>query len=307
MKINKLFFVSIIRNLLALFLIFSALMKLQSIETFELYIYSFKYISFNIASIFALLIISVELSIGIMLILNTYTRYVIIANIILILIFTVYLIYLFIIGSSENCYCMGSEFDLNPKESIIKNIIIIAMSYFIFIKNKAINFKYSKIISVFALLVFFSLPLIIKPPDFLFQSRYQKSYNSTFNLSEIEDISEQNQINVTEGKKIICFFSMSCVYCKHSAQKLSLISKKSKNKFDIVYVFYGSENNLTDFWEESKSIKFPYVIIPTKIFFGISGKSLPSIFFIENGKMKKNIGYRNINENEIIKFFEKSK
>ncbi len=302
--INKLL-IHTIRNLIGLFLIFSAYSKLFPIEHFELYIFSHTYIGFNLASAIAVLIISVELTLGVLLLLNVYTKKVIFINILLLAIFSLYLIYLLIIGNNENCHCLGAEFKLNPLESLLKNIIILGLSILLYYKNISWCFRLSKIIFILLLLLSFSIPVILMPPDFLFQKRFSNNYAKEFDISLIENKEYNNpKIEFSKGKKIICFFSMKCKYCKLAAKKISIISDKIEYENDILYIFYGKEENISSFWEESQSKKFPYLVIPFDDFFKISGSRVPSIFYTENGKMIKNIGYRSINQKEIENFLK---
>ena len=94
MKLNsKSFLFLFIRVLLGTIFILSAIFKLISIDTFELYIFSLKWFSFNVAAVLARLVISVELLLGILLITNIKYNIVWRTTVTLLTLFSLFLFY----------------------------------------------------------------------------------------------------------------------------------------------------------------------------------------------------------------------
>ncbi len=110
--------------------IVSSIMKLQSIETFELYIFSFNLFSLNLSALIARLVIGVELAMGVGYLANIYHKqlyYTIFASLIG---FTLFLFYLIVVGREDNCHCFGDIVHITPAESILKNIVLIVLLHF---------------------------------------------------------------------------------------------------------------------------------------------------------------------------------
>ena len=304
MKLNsKSFLFLFIRVLLGTIFILSAIFKLISIDTFELYIFSLKWFSFNVAAVLARLVISVELLLGILLITNIKYNIVWRTTVTLLTLFSLFLFYQVIRGEKENCHCFGEMLRLSPLESLIKNIIMLGL-LFLIRKEHSYQLKYRSNILLFSFVFCFTLPLVISRPDFLINWEDPSGYTMETISARIHDSETLNNLKVGENKKMLCLFSVTCEYCIHAANKISLISNKYDLNNNTIYVFTGDVNLLNTFWDESNSAKFTYDFLPMKQFFSIAGPSVPSIYLLENGKVVKQYNYRSINEKEIQDFFE---
>ena len=84
------------------------------------------------------------------------------------------------------------------------------------------------------------------------------------NAPELKNISFQNQeTDLTKGRKLICFFSLKCPVCKLAASKLALIYEQSNNSFPIYFIYLDNKNKntlLPDFIKETKAENIPYTI-----------------------------------------------
>ena len=298
----------ILRTLIGLIFIYSAYAKLFPIEYFELFVFENGISNWDFTTIFARLVISTEFFIGIILIINIYSKQILQFNLLLLIIFTFILIYFAIfVKDMGNCNCFGEYLKLSPIESIIKNIFLIGTTIFLIYYNSSWNIKFQKLTLIIVFFAAFSVPSILTPPDFVYPQKMQLINNKTLDtsfLNHFENNPENFQIN--SGKTLVCFFSLKCKFCKMAAKKISIIDRNLENQFPIFYVFYGKEENLELFWNESESKKYPYTIIPAIEFFKQSGKSLPSIFFVDNGKLIGKVGYRGLNQNDFESFFVSS-
>jgi len=303
MKLNsKSFLFLLIRILIGTVFIVSAVFKIISIDTFELYIFSLQWFTFNIAAVLARLIISVELLLGILLITNIRYRVIWKITVILLGAFSLFLFYQVIRGEEENCHCFGEMLRLSPLESLLKNILLIGM-LFLIKKEHPFHLKYQSNIFLFAIVFSFTLPPVISRPDFLINWEKPGGYTLETISARIQDNRDLDTLKVGENKKLLCMFSVTCEYCIHAANKISLISNKYDLSNNTIYIFTGDENLLNTFWEESNSEKFKYGFLPMKQFFSIAGPSVPSIYLLENGKVVKQYNYRSIDEKEIKDFF----
>ena len=116
-----------IRLLLGVFFIGTAVLKLLSIDSFEVYIYSFGIVNFITTTFLSRLLIFIELLIGISLVLNICHRQIWWLTMLMMAGFILFLVYAAIFRNDSNCHCFGNLVELNPLQSIVKNIIVIAL------------------------------------------------------------------------------------------------------------------------------------------------------------------------------------
>ncbi len=296
----------ILRVFISVVFLYSAYSKLYPAEPFELFVFSHGIFDWFNSTIIVRLLVAIELFIGVLLLINIYTKRILQLTILLFVAFTMYLLYImFFAQEITDCMCFGDKFELTPLESIFKNVLFIGISIYLLIINKPFKLKYNKIILLFSIIITLALPFVLSPPDGFINTEYKnKITNRKIDSDVIGNFYHNNeQLSLKEGKAIVCFFSTGCKFCKMAAQKISISIKKENKDYPIYYVFYGNEINMQQFWDESKSIKFPYKVIPTEVFFSYSGSSLPSIMFIENEEIINHVGYRAIDDKMISNFF----
>ena len=107
--------------------IIAAVLKLISIDEFEIYIYSFDILSFLLTTFVSRIIIVGEFILGLFLILKINYKFIWKTSLIILILFTLFLIYAAIFREDSNCHCFGDLVELNPLESIIKNLILILL------------------------------------------------------------------------------------------------------------------------------------------------------------------------------------
>ena len=103
--------------------VIAAILKLMSIDEFEIYIYSFNVLNFLLTSFVSRIIIAGEFILGLFLILKINYKFTWNATMIVLILFTLFLIYVAIFRNDTNCHCFGQLVELSPVESIIKNVI----------------------------------------------------------------------------------------------------------------------------------------------------------------------------------------
>ncbi|MFH2141951.1 MAG: MauE/DoxX family redox-associated membrane protein [Bacteroidota bacterium] len=299
--------VHIIRCLIGLTFIYSGISKLYPIEPFELFIFDQNIFGLTVSAILARLIIGTEILLGIILIINIYSKNSIRISFFLLVVFTLFLSYLVIFKSEiTNCNCFGDHLAFTPLESIFKNLILIGLIVILLLKNISFKIPYKILIVSILIAGSFSLPFILNPPDRFVINFRQEETGYQFDYEKLGELSYKgNNYNFKDEKAVICFYSMTCKYCKLTAQKIAITLKNNKLNPNIFYIFLGEESDLDQFWEEGKSPVIQYKILPPDQFFALSGLSLPSIYFIDNGVVVKKVGYRNLFESDFVEFFEK--
>jgi len=301
----KLIIPIIFRILIGVVFLFSSITKLISIDVFEVYIYGFEWLSLNASYIFARLIIGFELVLGLLFISNIYFRLSWLVSMFTLAGFTIFLSYLHFIGNNENCNCFGEIIQLNPLNSILKNLLFLILLVLSF-RNKSGTFKYRKIIFIALIIIGLAIPNIVSPPDNFLQ--YDRKIETKFDidkfnasLNNIEDVPE-SFLTIKNQKKVICFLSSQCNFCKLAGKKIEVISRKAKNNDDILLVFFGKPENINSFLEETNTKDFNHIILSVPEFFEHSTGKIPEILLLDNGEVIKRFGYRDIVEKEILNF-----
>ncbi len=293
----------IARIFVGLVFICSAILKMKSIDAFEIYVFSFKVFNFDIASVFARLLIGMEFFIGIMLIIRLYFKQIWYTTFGILLAFTGFLAVLTATGSQENCHCFGSSFDLSPANSIVKNVILLAL--LLFCKQEtSIKIKYQKAIVISLLALSFVSPFVLSVPDFL----YKPISTPRFEQNKFTDVIRENDTLafVAKGKRLVCFFGTGCRFCKLTAKKISIFQERNDIPSDkIFYAFWGTEKTIVKFLSETYTQPdVPYYILSTKDFMDITGGSMPLIVCLDNNRTVKIFKYRNMDEKWITDFLQ---
>lgn len=221
--------------------------------------------------------ISFEFAIGILFLIPVYLKRVTIPlTWILLTVFTGYLFYSgVILGDKENCGCFGDLIKMSPLESILKNIIIAAISVVLF------RFSYDVRKNFF---VFLSAILI----SFLFVFTYSPIKNvEDFQFSKYIYFEEAGRVDLSEGNKLLGVFSFECEHCQHTAKDIAKL-KRSFDEIPDLYALFFSEGDISiDSFKTITDSNFPYYMIDHNDFFELIGSSPPRIYWLKDGKVEK--------------------
>ena len=288
---------ALLRIFVGLVFLVSAISKLISIDSFEIYVYSFGILKLNSAFLLTRFIISIELFTGVLLITGIYSRAAIPASVAMLSVFSGFIIFLFLTRNNEHCHCFG-EIEMSHTSSLIKNLILIVLLLLSYHKPAG-KFKYDRLILIISFIFSICTPVIVSPPDSFFYHRYSKGV--TFNNDILSEYLKENS-QYSKGKKILCFLGTQCRFCKLTARKITVIAKKTNDSEVINFVFAGSQTYIDNFFSETNSTIFPYTILPPNRFLKITNGSMPLIILLENGNIKGKYGYRDLNEDELTEF-----
>lgn len=123
-------FRTVVRILLGVMFILSAVLKLITIDTFETYVYSFHILSFTLAEVAARCLIALEFVTGCFLLLKAQYRWAWWVATLMTAGFTLFLVYVVLFRNDANCHCFGDLIPIEPLHSIYKNIGILAALFF---------------------------------------------------------------------------------------------------------------------------------------------------------------------------------
>ena len=294
---------STLKVLLGLVFIVSAVLKLIDMDSFEIYIYSYHFFSLNVSFIVARLAIILELVLGIGLVSHTVHKMYWWGSMVMLGGYTLLLIYALTLGRTDSCHCFGDFIQLDPKQSLVKNGVLMLLFLPIY-RMESWKTPFRWLILCLTVMVSTIAVFVISPPDNLTSNADPEQNLQVELFDEILDAAPLDTLNLLEGKQVICFFSTSCEYCQMAAHKLSLMQQfYDFPKENITYLFMGNEEGVAKFYEESGSAQYRDVLYSdvARLLKAING-NFPVIVFLEDGEVVHEYGFRNMNEAEIQAF-----
>lgn len=277
-----------IRLLLGAFFIGTAVLKLLSIDNFEVYIYSFGLCSYTWTTFFSRLLIFIELFIGISLILKICFKQIWWLIMLMMAGFTLFLVYAAIFRNDSNCHCFGDLIELNPTQSIFKNIITIALLLLIR-KEQSHNYKplLRKWLVALTIVISFVISFVLLPMDII----YNKIYSEKENVNTVafyESMSDSTFVDLQHGRYLINYALAGCKYCRIGAEKLTLMADRHQIPHDrIKFIIGGSDEAIARFIEITGTSDYQHWKIPAPEFMAITYGKFPLYVFIEDGKIVK--------------------
>lgn len=297
----------VIKVVLGLIFIFSAVMKIIGMDNFELYIYSYHFFSLNFTFLVARAAIIIELVLGLLLVLDYFHKLTWWGCVTMLAGYTFFLLYAQLIGRTDSCHCFGDILQFNPWQSIIKNAVLIML--FLFVYNvRDTKFRYQWLAFIGIVITVSAAVFVISPPD-----NYTSNYKSHELLHQdlFQDALHRpplDSLPLCEGRKVVCLFSSACKYCQMTARKLSIMQQiHSFPGDDIYYVFMGNKEGVDKFYAESESLRYHDVIYDDVIgLLKINDGIFPVVILMEEGRIVQEYDFRNMNEGQIEAFFKQN-
>lgn len=293
----------ILRILIGAFFITTAILKLLSLDSFEIYIYSFNIFSFNLCAIIARLVIAAELLVGAFLIAKILYKPTWWLTLLMLVGFTFLLVYVAIFRQDSNCHCMGDLVELNPAYSIIKNLITIVLLFFIR-KEEDYQFKGKKAVGIVLAVLALGVPFILFPTDATY-NLFKKS-DSNVNEKSFEQFMQDSvaqSLNIQEGSYVLGYLASGCKYCKLSAKKINtMVENNQLDTNKVVFIIWGGDESIQKFKEETDATHFRYAkISPIEAIQLVSGQ-FPTYVLVKDGKPVEAMDIRGLNDNKIRSF-----
>lgn len=294
-----------IRLLLGVFFIGTAVLKLLSIDNFEVYIYSFGLFSYTWTTFFSRLLIFIELMMGISLILKIYFKQIWWLTMLMMVGFTLFLVYAAIFRNDSNCHCFGDLIELNPTQSIFKNIITIALLLFIR-KERSYDYKplLKKWLVAITLLLSLAIPFILVPMDVI----YNKIYSEKDNVNTVafyESLGDSTFVDLQQGRHLINYVLAGCKYCRIGAEKVTMMMGRHGISHDRLKFFIGgSDEAIAKFVEATGTSDYQHWKIPAPEFMAITYGKFPLFVFIEDGKVVKAGDFRILDDGNLVEFLK---
>ncbi|MBR4838765.1 MAG: DoxX family protein [Bacteroidales bacterium] len=290
-----------IRLLLGVFFIGTAVLKLLSIDNFEIYIYSFNIFSYITTTFFSRLLIFIELIIGISLIFKICFKQIWWLTMLMMVFFTIFLIYAAIFRNDSNCHCFGSLVELDPKQSIIKNIITLAL--LIIIKNeKSHDYKpvLKRWLAASTILISLVVSFVLLPMDVIYNRIYSEKENIN-TAAFYESLNDSTYVELQHGRYLINYALAGCKYCRLGTEKVTMMIDRHGISHDKLKFFIGgSDEAIGRFIEITGIYDYEHWKIPAPEFMAITYGQFPLYVFVEDGKVVKAGDFRMVDDKLIM-------
>lgn len=298
---------NIIRIGIGVFFIVSAILKLLSLDHFELYIYSFNLFNLTLSGLAARAIIAAEILVGILLIVKVKYKFSWWLTFLMLIGFSLLLIYIILFRNDTNCHCMGELVEMKPSLSLVKNLVGIALM--LLIRNEE-DYAFQKrtrvIVLVLAFLAAIVPPFVLFPIDNIYSAIFKSDKNG-FNETSFNALmadSTMQDVNLDEGNYIVGIVSSGCDFCRTSCLKMSEIA--SHNHLDstkILFFIWGDSTSIKTFPAETKTEAFRYVTVNPLMAIRITS-AFPTYLFMKDGYVERTADLHQLTENSVISHLE---
>jgi len=308
MNIHNKYVSLVLRVIVGLVFVASAILKYISIDIFDLYVFEHNLFSISVTETLTRLLITAELVLGIMLIFSIHARLAYYAALAFLAGFTLYLLILpyFFDVDITNCHCFGDAIVLSRTESIIKNILLLIC--LAFVSPKFSTYKKWETWVVIALsVVTFVAFMVISAPNYLYTVVHKEKTQIDIPLYESALLNSGMKTEFTDGKQIICMYAVGCKFCKRAALKLHLILKNNQLPEGNVKAIFWSETPdslIYNFFSEQKIPIPEYTTFRVDTFLSITDGRIPVILFSDNGTIVHKANFISLNEKRVVEFFD---
>ncbi len=297
---------------IGLLFIVSAATKIYPMEPFEYQFVDIGIATWKTAPYFARFFIGLEFFLGMLLILNIALRkFTLKFAIALLSFFCIYLTYkIYTEGNAGNCGCFGEYITMTPLQGILKNIVLIATCSVCFFSTEKDFWipKWKKIIIPVLLVSSMCLGFFIYPVDVKFSSTMDKNsinYKVPLELMYSSFQKDKPKIDLTKGKHIIAFLSLTCQHCKIAAQKINVMHKKNP-AIPFYLALNGDKILLTKFFDHTHTASIPHnLFLGPQDWLQIAGMSLPIIMYIDNSYVRKKCNGMEIEQDDMETWLKK--
>lgn len=274
MTAKKIFWAA--RIVIAATFIFSAVAKLLSPGLFEITLIDQGIFSDRAAAAWAArFLIAAELALGLLYLQKHYLKTIVsLVTGIMLSGFTVHLLYLAIKGDGADCGCFGKLLAMSPIESIVKNIVLLMLVYFVFRKAETVHhsWKIPAAILFISVVCVWTWAPVKTVDDFVF-----KNYTN---------FEERGRVDLAEGENLICIFNLDCEHCQAAARELTEARKASKIPESYI-LFFSEEGISVDSFFTIAGARYPYHMVSAEEFFSFIGNAPPRIYWLKEGRIEK--------------------
>jgi hypothetical protein len=295
--------------------LYSAYTKMWPIQPFEYTIVEYLHLPWLMAAIVARGMIGLEAALGGLMVLHLFgnKKQVLKMAAALLIILSLYLIWLWAsAGNDVNCGCFGDAIWMSPGASLVKNAVLLLVTFLLLRFHKGLSFKSDGWVTVGLFVTGIGLPFALYPmsigkPDWLKKEGYKLEVGPLYKPIKDDTAAlkipypDVPPVDVARGKHIIAFVSPSCEHCRIAARKMSLM-KRSDTSLPFMMVIGGISSDLTDFWKTTKSQNIPWMRLHRDPFLDYTGGRFPMIIWVNDGMVVAQSTYNTLNQGDIEKW-----
>lgn len=258
----------------------SALSKLVGIDQFELYVYSYGFLSLSASYIVARLCIGLELVVALMMWAGWYLRLTRLATLLMLVFFSLVLCYAALAGRDDSCQCFGQLVDMNPGESLLKNAVLIAVVLLFVPMGERPQKRVWKMVACLSGAVLMVLPFVVSVPDSWGFGPQRERFGEETLQASMDEGGKLEQMGIGHGHKLVAFVTPNCPYCKLAREKLGSMAKRN----DIA---------------EGKIVYVQPSDIGDSLFIAITYGARPLMLLMDGKEVKATYHLRNVDEDEV--------
>ena len=292
--------------------IFSAAAKIYPMEPFEYQFVDIGVATWKTSPYIARMFIGMEFFLGMLLVFNIALRKITLKFAIgLLCAFCIYLTYKIMTdGNTGNCGCFGELVVMTPLQGILKNLVLIVCCVVLYVitEKDYWNTKWKLIVSPVLLITAMCLGFFIYPVDPTFSSTLDTSkvnYTVPLDKMYLKTQKEKPAIDLTKGKHIIAFMSLTCPHCRIAAKKLAIIHKMNPS-LPLYLALNGDKSIEKLFFEDTHAQKIPHnLFLGPSDWMSVAGFALPNIMYIENSVVIKKCSGLDVDQDDMEKWMKK--
>lgn len=266
--------------------LFSGVSKIMSFDAFAVQVMDIGVASLEMAGILSRILIGIEILLGIYLCAQLFLRpFTLPAVMAILLLFTGQLtISVLQRGNNGNCGCFGEIVYLTPVAAIAKNAVAIVITLFLYQKYRPKFYPAGEWIAAIGGMAALAAPFLIFP---LSQTNKPEVISQAIDFTPLYHSANADNVppdeDLTRGKHIVAFLSLTCDHCKKAAYTLQVIYRH-KTELPIFLILNGHREDLPAFLKETQADRVPYVLFrgPGE-FVRMAGLSVPAIYWVNNG------------------------
>lgn len=249
-------------------------------------------------------IVTLELTLGILILFPGVERISIMGSGILLSVFVFHLCFILLTkGNTGSCGCFGELIPMSPFAAIIKNLTAIAGLVYLWNKTepRPSNLSLLASLPVIAMFLFAFAPA--KPgvhdissftngihSDFLLATdnfdTYSGAPDTVISKFSKYDKYIPGELHINSEKKILCFFAPTCDHCIETAKKLEAIRSESDSFPPMHILFYPDfPEMIPDFFKEVGR-EYSYRVPDIDTYVEMLGRSnVPAVYYLWNGNI----------------------
>lgn len=275
----------------------SALLKLYSIRHFELYLFGFGLLSFDLCTLAARLLIAGELMLGAGLAAEYRPKITCRIGFAATLLFSLWLMRLAAAGRTDNCRCFGEAFDLDPLQSLAKNAVLLAGFVWAGRSRSGRTFGRYVPLAVAALLT--AGVFCISPRPAFIRTRRAAAVPQPC----ADFLAER----LPEGHRLAVFYGADCSFCGMAAAKVDAILRRHDIPPGRVHaVFMQTQRRMDEFvarfFARAGAAPHPWSEVGVLTFIELTNGTFPLLVLTDKGRIVEAYDYNSLDEQRVWRF-----